>query len=49
MTEDQIEQKALRWLASVDYTLLNARDPDLDPRLISGQLSLNDYQFTVAT
>lgn len=34
MTEDQLEQEALDWLASVDYTPLNARDLDhLDPRL----------------
>ena len=29
MTEDQLEQEALGWLASVGYTPLNARD--LDP------------------
>jgi type I restriction enzyme R subunit len=34
MTEDQLEQEALGWLASVGYTPLNARDPDLDPRLV---------------
>jgi hypothetical protein len=35
MTEDQLEQEALGWLASVGYTPLNARDYDhLDPRLI---------------
>ena len=34
MTEDQLEQEALNWLASVGYTPLNARDLDhLDPRL----------------
>ncbi len=34
MTEDQLEQEALDWLASVGYTPLNARDLDhLDPRL----------------
>ena len=34
MTEDQLEQVALGWLASVGYTPLNARDLDnLDPRL----------------
>ena len=34
MTEDQLEQEALGWLASVGYTQLNARDLDhLDPRL----------------
>jgi type I restriction enzyme R subunit len=34
VTEDQLEQEALGWLASVDYTPLNARDLDnLDPRL----------------
>jgi type I restriction enzyme R subunit len=34
MTEDQLEQDALGWLASVGYTPLNARDLDnLDPRL----------------
>jgi type I restriction enzyme R subunit len=34
MTEDQLEQEALAWLASVGYTPLNARDLDhLDPRL----------------
>jgi len=34
MTEDQLEQEALGWLASVAYTPLNARDLDhLDPRL----------------
>lgn len=34
MTEDQLEQDALGWLASVGYTPLNARDQDnLDPRL----------------
>ena len=34
MTEDQLEQEALGWLASVGYTPLNARDLDnLDPRL----------------
>lgn len=34
MTEDQLEQEALGWLASVGYTPLNARDVDhLDPRL----------------
>jgi hypothetical protein len=31
MTEDPLEQQALGWLASVGYTPLNARDPDLDP------------------
>ena len=37
MTEDQLEQEALRWLASVGYTPLNARDLDhLDPRLERG-------------
>jgi type I restriction enzyme, R subunit len=34
MTEDQLEQEALGWLASVGYTPLNARDSDLDPRLV---------------
>ena len=34
MTEDQLEQEALGWLASVGYTPLNARNLDnLDPRL----------------
>ncbi len=34
MTEDQLEQESLTWLASVGYTPLNARDLDhLDPRL----------------
>ena len=34
MTEDQLEQEALGWLASVGYTALNARDLDnLDARL----------------
>ena len=34
MTEDQLEQEALGWLASVGYTALRARDLDhLDPRL----------------
>jgi len=34
MTEDQLEQEAQGWLASVGYTPLNARDLDhLDPRL----------------
>ena len=34
MTEDQLEQESLGWLASVGYTPLNARDLDhLDPRL----------------
>ena len=34
MTEDQLEQEALGWLASVGYTPLNARDLDnLDSRL----------------
>ena len=34
MTEDQLEQEALGWLASVGYTPLNACDLDhLDPRL----------------
>ena len=34
MTEDQLEQETLDWLASVGYTPLNARDLDnLDPRL----------------
>jgi len=34
MTEDQLEQEALGWLASEGYTPLNARDFDnLDPRL----------------
>ena len=34
MTEDQLEQETLGWLASVGYTPLNARDLDnLDPRL----------------
>lgn len=34
MTEDQLEQETLAWLASVGYTPLNARDLDnLDPRL----------------
>jgi type I restriction enzyme R subunit len=34
MTEDQFEQEALGWLASVGYTPLNARDFDnLDPSL----------------
>jgi len=33
MTEDQLEQEARGWLASVGYTPLNARDLDpLDPR-----------------
>ena len=37
MTEDQLEQEALVWLASVGYTPLNARDLDhLDPRLERG-------------
>ena len=37
MTEDQLEQEALGWLASVGYTPLNARDLDnLDPRLARG-------------
>jgi type I restriction enzyme R subunit len=35
MTEDQLEQEALGWLASEGYTPLNARDFDnLDPRLV---------------
>jgi type I restriction enzyme R subunit len=34
MTEDQLEQEALGWLASVGYTPINAREPDLDPRLV---------------
>ncbi len=35
MTEDQLEQEALGWLASVGYSPLNARDLDhLDPRLV---------------
>ena len=34
MTEDQLEQEALGWMASVAYTPLNARDSEhLDPRL----------------
>ena len=34
MTEDQLEQETLGWLASLGYTPLNARDLDhLDPRL----------------
>jgi len=34
VTEDQLEQETLEWLASVGYTPLNARDLDhLDPRL----------------
>jgi len=34
MTEDQLEQEALGWLASVGYIPVNARDLDhLDPRL----------------
>ena len=34
MNEDQLEQEALGWLASVGYTPLNARDLDhLDARL----------------
>ena len=34
MTEDQLEQEALGWLASEGYTPLNARDfENLDPRL----------------
>jgi type I restriction enzyme R subunit len=34
VTEDQLEQETLGWLASVGYTPLNARDLDnLDPRL----------------
>ena len=34
MTEDQLEQETLGWLASVGYTPLNARDLDnLNPRL----------------
>ena len=34
MTEDQLEQETLGWLASVGYSPLNARDLDrLDPRL----------------
>ena len=50
MTEDQLEQEALDWLASVGYTPLNARDLDnLDPHLISGQLSVRDFQATLAT
>lgn len=49
MTEDQIEQKALGWLTSVGYTQLNARDPDLALRLISNQLSVIDFQTTLAT
>ena len=37
MTEDQLEQEALGWLASVGYTPLNARDLDhLDPTLERG-------------
>ncbi len=37
MTEDQLEQEVLGWLASVGYTPLNARDLDhLDPRLERG-------------
>jgi len=37
MTEDQLEQEALGWLASVGYTQLNARDLDhLDLRLKRG-------------
>jgi type I restriction enzyme R subunit len=37
MTEDQLEQEALGWLASVGYTPLNARDLDhLDSRLERG-------------
>jgi hypothetical protein len=31
MTEDQLVQEALGWLASVGFTPFNARDPDLDP------------------
>lgn len=35
MTEDQLEQESLGWLASVGYTPVNARDLDhLDPRLV---------------
>jgi type I restriction enzyme R subunit len=35
VTEDQLEQEALGWLASEGYTPLNARDYDnLDPRLV---------------
>lgn len=34
MTEDQLEQEALGWLASVGYTPVNAHNPDLDPRLV---------------
>ena len=35
MTEGQLEQEVLGWLASVGYTPLNARDLDnLDPRLV---------------
>jgi len=41
MTEDQLEQEPLGWLADVVYLPLNVRDIDnLDPRLISGQLQL---------
>lgn len=37
MTEDELEQEALGWLASVGYTPLNARDLDhLDSRLERG-------------
>jgi len=37
MTEDQLEQETLSWLADVGYTPLNARDLDhLDPRLERG-------------
>ena len=37
MTEDQLEQESLTWLASLGYTPLNARDLDhLDPRLERG-------------
>ncbi|WP_255419462.1 hypothetical protein [Limnohabitans sp. WS1] len=31
MTKDPLEQQALGWLASVGFTQLNDRDPDLDP------------------
>jgi type I restriction enzyme R subunit len=35
MNEDQLEQEALGWLASLGYTPLNARELDhLDPRLV---------------
>jgi hypothetical protein len=39
MTEDQLEQKTLAWLAELGYTLL--------PSLISGQLRLHEAQALI--